>query len=76
MAALKEWESYYVIVGSSAGALIGLQFVVITLIADRPVAPSRKVTSALATPTIVHFGAVLLLASLLSAPWHGTPAVA
>ena len=32
------WESFYVIVGSSAGALIGLQFVVITLIADLPVA--------------------------------------
>src|SRR5205807_4175372 len=32
MSALKEWESFYVIVGSSAGALIGLQFVVVTLI--------------------------------------------
>ncbi len=28
---LKAWESFYVIVGSSAGALIGLQFVVITI---------------------------------------------
>ena len=32
-------ENFYVIVGSSAGALIGLQFVVITLIVDRPIAP-------------------------------------
>ncbi|HET9742675.1 MAG TPA: hypothetical protein VFQ00_08000 [Terriglobales bacterium] len=30
------WENFYVTVGSSAGALIGLQFVVITLIADVP----------------------------------------
>jgi hypothetical protein len=29
----REWENFYVIVGSSAGALIGLQFVIITLIA-------------------------------------------
>ena len=29
------WESFYVIVGSSGGALIGLQFVVITLLPDR-----------------------------------------
>ena len=36
MPALTEWENFYVIVGSSAGALIGLQFVVITLIAERP----------------------------------------
>ena len=31
MTALGEWENFYVIVGSSAGALIGLQFVVMTL---------------------------------------------
>ncbi|MER3445884.1 MAG: hypothetical protein C4291_03175 [Candidatus Dadabacteria bacterium] len=36
MTALDGWENFYVIVGSSAGALIGLQFVVVTLIADRP----------------------------------------
>jgi len=33
---LVEWESFYVIVGSSAGALIGLQFVVLTLLAEKP----------------------------------------
>jgi hypothetical protein len=32
MTTLAGWENFYVIVGSSAGALIGLQFVVITLI--------------------------------------------
>ena len=31
---LTAWESFYVIVGSSAAALIGLQFVVMTLVAD------------------------------------------
>ena len=36
MNVLAGWENFYVIVGSSAGALIGLQFVVITLIADMP----------------------------------------
>ena len=36
MTALDGWENFYVIVGSSAGALIGLQFVVLTLIAERP----------------------------------------
>lgn len=37
MTALAGWENFYVIVGSSAGALIGLQFVVVTLIADVPI---------------------------------------
>jgi hypothetical protein len=35
------WENFYVIVGSSAGALIGLQFVVMTLIATRPIGSRR-----------------------------------
>lgn len=72
MTELSGWENFYVIVGSSAGALIGLQFVVITLIADFPVLrDAERAGSAFATPTIVHFGAVLLIAAILSAPWHG-----
>ena len=60
------------IVGSSAGALIGLQFVVITLIADMPMARGEaQAGDAFATPTIVHFGGVLLLSAIVSAPWHG-----
>lgn len=73
MTALSGWENFYVIVGSSAGALIGLQFVVITLIATMPIGQgAAQAGQAFATPTIVHFGAVLLLAAVLSAPWHGT----
>lgn len=66
------WENFYVIAGSAAGALIGLQFVVITLIAGTPAADGGQQGSrAFATPTIVHLGAVLLLAAVLSAPWDG-----
>jgi len=36
MSELAEWDSFYVIVGGAAGALIGLQFVVMTLIAEKP----------------------------------------
>lgn len=72
MTALAGWENFYVIVGSSAGALIGLQFVVITLIADMPMGRgAAQAGQAFGTPTIVHFGAVLLVAAILSAPWHG-----
>lgn len=71
MTALSVWENFYVIVGSSAGALIGLQFVVLTLIASRPVgAGTAQAGHAFATPTIVHFGAVLLQAGILTAPWQ------
>jgi len=63
------WESFYVIVGSSAAALTGLQFVVIVLGAELGMG-SGSTTRAFGTPTIVHFGAVLLLSAVLSAPWH------
>jgi hypothetical protein len=72
MPAFSEWESFYVIVGSSAGALIGLQFVVITLIADMPIMRDMKrASSAFSTPNIVHFCSVLLLSAFVAAPWHG-----
>jgi hypothetical protein len=64
------WESFYVIVGSSAGALTGLQFVVMALIAEQPRrATSSDLIGAFGTPTIVHFCVVLVLSAMLSAPW-------
>jgi len=76
MTELAGWDSFYVIVGSAAGALIGLQFVVMTLIAERPPLRASEAGAAFATPTIVHFGAVLLLAALLRAPWHAVTVAA
>jgi hypothetical protein len=72
MTELTAWQNFYVIVGSSAGALIGLQFVVLSLMANRPMAQnSAEAGHAFATPTIVHFGTVLGLSGILSAPWEG-----
>jgi hypothetical protein len=70
MTELAAWDGFYVIVGSAAGALVGLQFVVMTLIAARPVTAAADAGAAFGTPTIVHFSAVLLLAALLHAPWQ------
>lgn len=67
--ALKAWESFYVIVGSSAGALIGLQFVVITIIAESRMRSTGHELAAFGTPTVLHFVAVLLIAAIISAPW-------
>ena len=74
---LSAWESFYVIVGSSAAALTGLQFVVMTLITDLRRRAGEGEIGAFATPTVIHFGAALLVSAILSAPWetlHG-PAV-
>lgn len=67
---LAAWDGFYVIVGSAAGALVGLQFVVMTLIAERPTLRAADAGAAFGTPTIVHFSAVLLLSALLHAPWQ------
>jgi hypothetical protein len=68
---LREWDSFYLIVGGAAGALIGLQFVVMTLIAERPSPASAEAGGVFATPTVVHFGTTLLLSAMMCAPWHG-----
>jgi hypothetical protein len=75
MGALEKWDSFYLIVGGAAGALIGLQFVVMTLIAERPPTRFGDVGKAFATPTIVHFTVVLGLAALLRAPWESGSAI-
>jgi len=66
--ALALWESFYVIVGSSGGALIGLQFVVIALVADRHNASIGSM-NAFGTPTVVHFTCALAVSAIMSAPW-------
>jgi hypothetical protein len=67
---LAAWENFYVIVGSSSAALIGLQFVVIALIAESRTRSSHREIDAFGTPTILHFCAVLLVAAIVSAPWR------
>jgi len=69
MSVLGEWDSFYLIVGPAAGALIGLQFVVMSLVADRPQPGVSDAARAFATPTVVHFSACLLLSALLRVPW-------
>ncbi|PWT92986.1 MAG: hypothetical protein C5B55_05360 [Blastocatellia bacterium] len=69
-ALLGAWENFNVIVGSSGAALTGLQFVVIALVADLPRRSTSREIQAFGTPNIVHFGAVLFIAAILSAPWE------
>jgi hypothetical protein len=68
--ALTAWENFYIIVGSSAGALTGLQFVVMALAAETEMNTDTGEVDAFGTPTIVHFCAVLLVSAILSMPWY------
>jgi len=66
---LSRWENFYVIIGSSAGALTGLQFVVMTLIDQARAVRSMAEIRAFGTPTVVHFCGALLISAVMSAPW-------
>jgi len=70
-AALAGWEDFYLIVGSAAAALTGLQFVVITLVGEGRTRATMTAggVDAFATPTIVHFCAALFASVTLCAPW-------
>jgi len=76
MPELAKWGGFYAIAGSAAGALIGLQFVVLTLIAARPHNTSPEAGAAFGSPTVVHFGVVLFLAAVMQAPWESIHVVA
>lgn len=64
------WQNFYLIIGPSAAALMGLQFVVVALAKETPLPTSPLGVDSFSTPTIVHFAAVLMIAALLTAPWH------
>ncbi len=67
---LASWAILYEIAGSAAGALTGLQFVVITLISQRRATGTMHEIRAFGTPTVVHFCVSLLIAATMSAPWQ------
>jgi hypothetical protein len=69
-AALAGWQNFYVILGSSAGALTGLQFVVITLVMQSRAARNMRDIHAFGTPTMMHFCTALLLSAVMTAPWQ------
>ena len=72
---LSGWESFCVIIGTAAAVLIGLQFVVITLVAQINLG-NPEGNSAFGTPNIVHFCAVLFVAAVLSSPWGSLAPIA
>ena len=63
------WSDFYVIVGSSAAALTGLQFVVIALVNDLRAPASEQTVNTFSTPTIVHFSMALLTSAIVVMPW-------
>jgi hypothetical protein len=74
---LRDWQNFYMIIGTAAATLTGLMFVVTTLIAgiETHASTLNAGVSAFNTPTVVHFCAVFLLAAILSAPWQALSSI-
>jgi hypothetical protein len=62
------WENYYLMIGSSAGALIGLMFVVMTLTAGRDPAELERGKHLYTSPIVWHLGVILVLSGAASVP--------
>lgn len=67
---LAAWGNFYVMAGSSAAALTGLMFVVISLVHGRATPTNQDGISTFSTPTVMHFATALLISAVLVAPWQ------
>ncbi|HXY09780.1 MAG TPA: hypothetical protein VEI52_18195 [Terriglobales bacterium] len=68
---LERWSNFYLLTSAAAATLIGLMFVVVTLVAERRV--DVKDTAKIHvyfTPTVVYFASALGVAALLIFPNH------
>lgn len=73
---LSSWNSFYVMMGSSAAALTGLVFIVVTLIRDQSRRGSEDGMATFTTPTVVHFGGALFTSALMAAPFESLVPIA
>ena len=62
------WQTFYLMVGSSAAALIGLLFVVITLSGEVDPSKAGAAQGTFLTPTVLHFAIVFVISCAAVAP--------
>ena len=62
------WDNFFFMIGSAAGGLIGLLFVVVTLTAGFERSQALRGSALYMTPTAMHFAAVLSISAVAVAP--------
>lgn len=68
---LPGWSTFFATMCTSDAALIGLMFVVITLVAGMERRqPTRDGLSTYSSPNVMHFCGALFVSAVLIAPWH------
>ena len=70
-----DWEDFYLIVGSAAGALIGIMFVVATLMAGLESRTVSRGARVFFTPIVFHFAMVVVVSAIAVVPELPPPVV-
>jgi len=69
---MPNWDNFYLLVGGTAGTLIGLIFVVLSLGAERGKAGDQDRTRIFISPVLVQFASLIFIALLMMAPVAST----
>ncbi|HET9352495.1 MAG TPA: hypothetical protein VFO32_00705, partial [Sphingomicrobium sp.] len=64
----EHWGEFYLLTGSAAAVLIGLQFVVVTLMQDKPRSTMLSGSKFYMGPVILHVSFVLVLSAAALMP--------
>lgn len=67
---LHDWRDFYVMGGTAAATLVGLMFVFASIGASQLASRNLAAMRAFITPTVVHFGAALLVCMVSIMPGH------
>jgi hypothetical protein len=65
---MEDWHNFYMLAGGTAGTLIGLIFIVITLGMEHSKAGDEVPTRLFVTPILVHFACLLIISLVMVAP--------
>jgi len=65
---MDDWDNFYLLAGGTAGTLIGLIFIVITLGIEHSQSGDSDRTHRFVTPILVHFTSLLVIALAMVAP--------
>src|SRR5580700_3663482 len=69
---LKEWQNFYVLVGTAGATLLALLFVAVALGAGYMTETHQAGTRTFMSPVVVHFTSVFFLSAVALFPWHRT----
>jgi hypothetical protein len=65
---LRDWQTFYLLVGGAAAVLIGLLFVAISLARDLAIGTEHASMRVFVTPAVVHLGIVLFVSTFCVMP--------